>query len=294
MSIPYYNEVHLPNGSILSCDNLRINFSVNPHYRDEFEQIFSSLIRTDIKRFPDCLSDFKFKYLWQVSYTTTDLETYLLTCGYIFNGSKGADDIKKGYLDFNPNKLGQFEQFWKDLRHIKSCCETWEIARCDIALDIRTKRENVILEKDNRKYSLDAYSFSNKTEYLGRRSNIGFVKVYNKTIESKLDYDLTRIEITCALSLESFVNSFPNIYDISQGGQFDFEIINLKDTDLSILRMELELLRNGLDNGLMIFNSMSLYKKQKLKKFLLPESCLVSCSLPYVSQLMKSTEALYC
>lgn len=293
MSISYFKEFRGPDGSILSCDNVRINFSVDPHKRDTFEQIFSSNARLDIKSFPQCLSDFKFKYLWQIGYTNPSLDTAYLTVGYIFNGSNNSKDIKKGYLDFNPNKLGAFPQFWTDFDAIRSSCEEWDIARIDVALDIPTKRENVILEKDNRKYSLDAYSFSNKTEYLGRRSNIGFVKVYNKTVESSLDYDLTRIEVTCLPTVSSYMLNFPNIWDITQGGQLSVDILNLNDTDLAILRMELDLLRSGGDNGLMIFNSLSHHKKQKLKPFLLPEFCLVLVSSLGLNHLIKSVEALY-
>lgn len=294
MSVKYFHEIRQPDGSILSCDNIRINFSVSPNYRSEFESIFNAIVRIDIKNYPVNLSDFKFKYLWQICYLDDDTkETFNLTCGYIFNGCNGAKDVQKGYLDFNPNKVGSFSQFWADFHAIKSCCEDWDIVRCDIALDIQAKRENIFVVKDSRKYAIDAYSFENRTDYLGRRSNIGFVKVYNKTLESNLTYDLVRIEVTCSPSVDSFNASFPCVYDLTKSAQFGFDIMDLTDTDLAILRMELELIRNGLDNGLMIFNSLGRNKKQKLKPFLLPESCLVVVNPSQLVTLMSGVLCLY-
>lgn len=216
-----------------------------------------------------------------------------MACGYIFNGANIHTDIYKGYLDFNPNKVGSCQQFWSDFNKIRSCCDSWSIARCDIALDIPVKREYVILEKDNRVYECKAYSLSNMTECLGLRSNIGRVKVYNKTLESKLDYDLTRIEVTCEMSSASFFAHFPKVWDITQGGQLTMDILELNNSDLAVLRLALECMRSHNDNGLMIFNSMARLKKQKLKKFLLPESCLVFATPKIVGELIADCSALY-
>ena len=51
--------------------------------------------------------------------------------------------------------------------------------------------------------------------------------------------------------------------------------MELNNTDRTILDMENKLLINGLDDGLMTFNSLAYIKKQKLKHYILPESSAV-------------------
>lgn len=267
----YFYSLTDNNGYVYSVDNIRISFQLNPKYYDEFSQSFVSLSRTDIQVSPLCNSSFKFRYFLEISYS----DTAKMIVGFGFNGADSQNDKYKGFIEVNPNKCGHFRRFLDDFRLIKSCCEDFICKRIDLAIDLPVKREMLILEKDSRKYELNAYSLENKTEYLGIRSNTGYVKVYNKTIESKLDYDLSRIEMTIEPSYESFVKCCPRVWDISRNGQLDLEWLNLNDTDLTILRMELQLLSNGLDAGLMIFNGLARTKKQKLKQFLLPESCLV-------------------
>lgn len=93
---------------------------------------------------------------------------------------------------------------------------------------------------------MDMYSFQNRTEYLGKRSNVGFVKLYNKSIESKLDYDLSRLEITCEPNVHDFFQYVPNVYYIGLSSQLGMDIESLNDTDKYILTAEWKLLTNGL------------------------------------------------
>lgn len=294
MSIQYFHPLSTERGFTLSVDNVRINFEVDGHKKAELEQFFADFRNTHIKSYPEDTRDFRYKYLFSFAYTDDFQKTQeTMTCGYMFNGADVRQDITKGFLDFNPNKVGDSPQFWKDFHFIRSCCDSWNVARCDVALDIPVKREYVILEKDNRVYECKAYSLQNMTECLGLRSQIGRVKVYNKTLESKLPYDLTRIEVTCEMSVESYLAHFPRVWDITQGGQLTMDILELNDTELGILRLCLENMRSHNDNGLMILNSMGRKIKQKLKKFLLPESCLVFSLRSEIRGLIDSAESLY-
>lgn len=263
--IQYYKPVYNSDGSVLSVDNVRIDFVVDYDSARDFSLYLGTEIQ--FKSFAQSTKDFQYKYMWNATYENGSV----LNVGYCFNGANPREDSYKGYADFNPNKTGESDLFWKDLQFIKSCCKLWTIKRVDIALDVPIARESVILVKDKRKYGLDAYSISNKTEYLGKRSNIGFVKVYNKQEESKLDYVLTRIEVTCEPFVDSYIEHFPVVYAL-RDMQMDISSLALNDTDLAILRMELALLSCNGDPGLMIFNSISRRKKEKLKPFLLPES----------------------
>lgn len=276
--LKYYNPFTLDNGYVLSCDGVRIKFQINDFgiNLQEFSKRFFDNLRPDIENYPISIKPNSYKHMCTVTYG----DNATITIGFFFNGSKritenGYDNNYLGMIDFNLNKVGEYRQFWEDYGYIKSCCSHFECMRVDIALDIPVNRENILLEKDKRKYSCDIYSKKNKTEYLGRRSNIGFVKVYNKQIESDLDYPLTRIETTCELNVDSLLSHFPKVYNIDNKEQVEMSIMDLETTNKVILEMENQLLINGLDLGLTTFNSLSKYIKQKLKPFLLPESSAI-------------------
>ena len=285
----YFNELRDDsNNYTYSVDGCRINFSVSERFVSDISSLIMSL-RSDITVYPTSTKSFNFRNLIKFDYDTESS----MTMGYGFNGTNAREDMRKGYLDFNPNKVGSFSQFWADYREIKSLCEDFVIDRIDIALDIPVKREYLILEKDNRKYELNMRSISNRTEYLGQRSHVGFVKLYNKTLESSLDYDLTRLEITCEPNLISFISHFPKVYDISLNNQLSIDFESLNDTDKYILGAEWELLNANLDPGLTRFNSLSYYQKKKLKPFLMPESSLVLFSRDSLTELFRDFMGIF-
>lgn len=98
-------------------------------------------------------------------------------------------------VEFNPNKV-------KDnsfLLHILKISSDWVVKSCDFAIDINTNILNICgLDKLTKK-CLITYDMggSDRTYYIGKGNNR--LKIYNKTIESGLDYDLTRVETTCSL-----------------------------------------------------------------------------------------------
>lgn len=291
--ISYFNQIEF-DGKVISCDNLRIEFVLNSR-KDCISDVvnyFSNSFRVDIKGFPQDTRDFHYKYFFNISYTCA-CGIVVLTVAFVFNGTDFNNDQLKGYIDFNPNKIGDNLQFWQDYRFLKSNCEEFKIKRLDIALDIPTSRQNVVLMKDNRLYGIKAYSLDNRTEYLGLRSNIGFVKVYNKTLESKLNYALTRIETTCECSVDSFYKHFPKVFDLESNIQLSSEMLSLSDTDLAIVRLWIQAFSLGIDNGAMFFNSLGRNKKQKLKDFIVPESCLVIVPKTIVFELTNKVCALY-
>lgn len=56
------------------------------------------------------------------------------------------------------------------------------------------------LDKERKKdFRMFSCGYDNKTYYMGRTNNR--IKIYNKKIESGLDYDLTRLEITSKIDL---------------------------------------------------------------------------------------------
>lgn len=264
----YFKPVRCSDDSVLSIDNIRVSFIIESQYSNELMSYLSFGVQW--YSYPQNMSDFKYRYLMKATYGNGST----MTLGFCFNGVDKLEDSKKGFVDFNPNKTGNESLFWEDLCKIRSCCKYWIIERIDIAHDIPIKRECVYMVKDNRKYALDAYSLSNMTEYLGIRSNPNFVKVYNKTLESKLDYDLTRIEVTTKPSVSAFMSAYPEVYALYDL-QLDMSTAALTQSNLAILQMELALLANHKDPGLMLFNQLGKDLKKKLKPFLLPESSLL-------------------
>lgn len=292
MSIAYYDPVFGEDGKIYSIDNLRIEFEISSEKSSEFSQLFTDPYRVDIETWPVNTKENRYKNMWTLTYADDDHEISSSTVGYVFNSINGSVN-RKGFLDVNPNKCGWAEQFWKDFKKIRSCSIAWNVKRIDVAIDVKTKRENVYLCKDNRMYEMKAYSLSNRTEYLGRRNNPGRVKVYNKQEESKTNAPLTRIEITTEPTTEDFYKHYPQIYDISQGGQLDISLMELTPTDMAILRMAYQSMIDRNDEGLMVFNSLGRNKKQKLKPYLLLESALVVASPESIGSLMDKVQNLY-
>ena len=122
-----------------------------------------------------------------------DDSTFYLGVGL---GVPGDDNKNKWKLEFNPNKCGASVSLCYVISELKRYSTEWFLKDWDLAIDYPVLRENCFLVKDKRKYTLIENSSSDKTEYLGNRHNAGFAKLYNKQIESKLNYPLTRLELT--------------------------------------------------------------------------------------------------
>lgn len=180
---------------------LRIVFDMRQDCAETIGRRFANPLRSDIKEYPVNFTDFKFRNLFVIDYGRSSM-----TVGLCFNGSK-KEDVFKGFVEFNPNKCMDSMQIHADLSFLLSRCVGYSVSRWDLAIDIPYDRERVHMTKDKRKYELSQTSYSNRTEYLGQRNAPGRVKVYNKTVESELDYSLTRVEITMG-KLNDYVGDF--------------------------------------------------------------------------------------
>jgi len=88
------------------------------------------------------------------------------------------------------------------------------IARFDLAIDIPIDRSKCFLVKDRRLYIERKHGIE-FTQYLGAKSSsVGRVKLYNKTAEAKLDYPLTRLELTLNPAVPYDEVNFPIVYYI--------------------------------------------------------------------------------
>lgn len=234
--LSYYEPFYDVDGHIVSCDSIRLKFDFATE--ESLRDFSNFLLRYSSKyQYYSSFRDCSYRHLFVFG-----VHGFSFSLGLSFNGFH-SDDQLKGFLDVNPNKiLGDLyfdDGFFRTLDNPFSDdesfsyylkCELKEIllslvfqicdsalhcnvSRFDLALDVPVVRSRVQLIKDNRKYSQIFKSSENFTEYLGNSNEGGRVKVYNKSLESDLPYDLTRIEVTCdTYDYDKFCKRWPRVY----------------------------------------------------------------------------------
>lgn len=143
--------------------------------------------------------------------------------------------IKPDYwkIEFNPNKVGSFKVLLDFLKYIIDGSKQGSVTLdfFDVAIDYPVCRSDFCLIRSGRRsYWQLRKSKVDWTEYLGMKSSQrnGYVKLYNKRLESGLDTDLTRLEISLTeLSFDNFKKYFPNLRIIPE--QFSERQKNSKD-----------------------------------------------------------------
>lgn len=171
---------------------------------------------------------------------------YSFWLGASFNGAKGTADPFVA-LDFNPNKVMRFQHFAEIYNFVFARAKQVDFKRFDLAIDIPVKRSDVFMYKGRRKLTVDpdeeeelfiGNSWENFTHYLGRRSSVGRVKLYNKQRESNLNYPLTRVELTCApdSDMDKYMPTVKYFDDL----QMVFNDLKISGSDRLILRRVLE------------------------------------------------------
>ncbi|MBE5944315.1 MAG: hypothetical protein E7258_05290 [Lachnospiraceae bacterium] len=267
MSLTYYSPVS--DGDITySCDMLRIKFYINALKTQSFLDWFS---RADLKYgfYYDYYRSTKigsYKLLFACSYTNYDVygRESTFTLGFGLNEASrvyGANCM----IEFNPNK-NDMKFMRKLLEYIAMFVDMIEgkvfhLMRYDLAVDIPVRRENVLLLKQGKR-EYHRIIGSSLTEYVGKRNSNGFVKVYDKAVESSLDTDLTRIEITCD-SLDTY--PLPSVH-ILQDIEDDFSDLN--STDIVLVNL---IRRLDYDEQQVQLKMLGRTKREKLQRFIFPK-----------------------
>ena len=261
--LEYYNKIDLQNNCILSCDMLRLSFEMNEDNQKKFNRFINSHNFMDMGlniKFYTNLQTFKFRNLITIE---KDKKSFAIGIG--FNGL--TSNKNSCFIEFNPNKTMELVQPYLD--YIKShSMYGLTFVRCDMAIDIPISKNMITISKDSRKlsriyrYDLHSKDLNNCTEYLGCRSNNGFVKLYNKQIESNLNYVLTRLEITLdSLEYKNFQKCMPNIHFLKNINLCDMAMLN--DTDRVLMLLLLES-----DKPYDLINMLGRGKKEKIKSLL--------------------------
>ena len=264
-TLTYYRPIIIDNYLIMSCDMMRIKFNMSDSGLQNFNKYINLLEVKNgnllIRKYYN-ISPFKYRNLLAIQDTNTK---HSFSLGLVYNDlNKNTNDC---FIEFNPNKCinetntGLAQPF---LDFIKQYGSHIELVRYDLAIDIPIEREFVSLDKDMRKYTklwvtdveanysqivsdmekkqihykidVKSKSLSNSTEYLGQRNKSGFVKLYNKQIESDLDKPTTRLEITLdSISYDKFIQVLPNISIYKNVSQADLNSLN--DTEKVLLKL---------------------------------------------------------
>ena len=204
----YYHEI-VKDDITYSIDmvRLRLDFNVLEHIQ-QFGDWLSNPIHLHIEQYPLSSKAFSYRYLFKIKCSNDSS----FVCGLGFNGTDRSSGWI-GFLEFNPNKVVDTPEFQEFFKILGVHCPWAELVRYDIAIDVPVARSFCSLAKDKRKYTVVQNSAEDTTEYLGTHNKSGFCKLYNKKLESDLDHDLTRFEITvnADLSYSEVIDLFPII-----------------------------------------------------------------------------------
>lgn len=254
----------------LKFDNITYSVDMLRLRTDITVSQFSYIIERLKLLYPDVIDDYymsfsisSFKYNYVIKYDVGVSFWF----GFVHNSeiinknnSLLNDNNKYNFtIEFNPNKV-PLRGFLKFLfRYIKK----WVVKSVDLAIDIPVNILDLCGFDKGRKKDIRIFSkgFDDCTYYIGRGNNR--IKIYNKKIESCLDYELTRVEISSKLDLE-LKNLFFYNYNINLPDIYLNEYLyTFKDYEDKTLLAVLFAVQNGFN-----INDLSRRYKEKVKNLL--------------------------
>lgn len=234
--IKYKNPIE-KNGMVFSIDNIVVDLYLsNPEHRN---QLMKQLEKLPLENVVDVQHWTSFRigtYREQFSIKMSDGTSFWI--GAALNLAK--TNWGKVRIEFNPNKLADSAVFQKVYSYLINHTRPMHriIRRFDLAVDIPIDRMSVFLVKDARAY-FERRHGRELTQYLGPRSAHGRVKLYNKQLESKLSYPLTRLEMTLDPAVEYKKVNFPTVYYLDNM-QMQMDELKATDTERFILNAVLQ------------------------------------------------------
>lgn len=202
-----YHQPQTDNKNIYSVDMVRLDIELRQDSLERLNVYLTNPARADIEVFSPSFKNYAWRNMFKISVGSS-----ALVIGIGWN-STNRDDMLKGFVEFNPNKTMPEAQ--KDIDFIRMCCWSVSVRRIDIAVDVPVNIRFVTIKKDNRVMRTYSRGKEVETIELGKHQHNLF-KAYNKALESHLDYDLTRFEVTIQLSNKNLLGelskAFPKIY----------------------------------------------------------------------------------
>lgn len=180
--------------------------------------------------------------------------------GVHHNSKSVCSDTIDVVVEYNPNKcVGAFlldyilDKFFRNNPHV-------QVRKIDVAVDIPVNILRVKPIKDRRDMTIIDKGSDNRTYYVGAPGSDGRIKIYNKSRESKLSYDLTRYEITICPKFD--IDSMVKGYKFDSGYLLDIVALDCLQMDFDMKGQDYLNLFACMDNpGLL-----SLLDKRKAKK----------------------------
>ena len=231
----YNNSITTADGIVLSIDNIVVDFTIKKQFLQKFLDYLSHMETTS--------GDFDLNwwkktgignFCYQFKVKLPDGNSFWIGVG--LNMAAGVENRIR--IEANPNKVGDSVAFCEImyflLRHIKRK-DMITVKRFDLAADLPIDRADVFLIKNGHMYSERRHG-QEWTQYLGKVNTHGRVKLYNKQVEAKLTYPLTRLEMTLDPSVPYENIPFPQVYYYDGRSASLEERQHLTDTDLFILQ----------------------------------------------------------
>lgn len=230
--IYYFNPITYQN-LVLSIDGVILDVSITkPERLELFDQMLTSMA-SNSKGSVQTWTSFKPGTFRRQTLMQID-EGRSFWIGQGLNGHGTLADRVR--LDFNPNKVGDDPKF-KIIREFlvrNSRANLCRIPRFDLAIDIPVARDKCFLVKDRRLY-IERRHGEEYTQYLGSKSSkVGRVKLYNKALEAKLDYPLTRLELTLSPDTPFENINMPTVFCVDEGCA-DWQSARLTETQRFIV-----------------------------------------------------------
>ncbi len=248
--VNYFLHEKDENGYVHSIDNLVIVYDINPVYQSDYLDIMLDSIHNLKEEYKNDISYWErlnvnacSKYSWYCNHVHLDDGIYL-SIGHYREGLKE----KHTYvvfpllkLEINPNKHYDKPVF-KDLQKIiNRFCISGMLKKYDYAIDIPCKLDYVQIFNTRKEPGLHK-----GTRYYGQRSRDGYVKIYDKTKESNLDYFLTRVEHTFDMIRQSGKEKSFTAFYVLQQNQDDSVVSDFSSNDKVIFDLCQRLSCNGL------------------------------------------------
>ena len=174
---------------ITYSDFSKLEFKLKALYEDSIKNLYIS----------NSISEFKYNYNIEIGEGLSYWFGFIHN-SEIINKGKSLSNDKTTFnftVEFNPNKIAINGL----LKQILNMSSNWIVKSLDMAMDIKINILDLCgIDKGRKKdFRMFTEGLDNRTYYFGRTNNR--VKIYNKKIESNLDYDLTRVEITSKLDI---------------------------------------------------------------------------------------------
>ena len=261
----YYKTFEDSDGFKYSLDMLRLDLDFDLNASKVIKWLMALDTYSDVFHFQyyHSLKPYTYKHLFNIS---VDDFSFVVGLGFVGFDNK---ENKHGFIEFNPNKLENSYDFRNFRTTLFNYCDSVKLVRYDLAIDLPFPRSSVKLVRNSKKLYSYLIKDTGVTEYSGRRSNAGFIKLYDKTIESDLSYPLTRLEITLDSSsqLEDF---FPEVWI------YDQQYKLLLDDSLSSTQKVLVRLIREADIPSRFLKDLNPCTYQKIKPFLYDKKLLLA------------------